>query len=222
MPTERELAEEHQVSRGTAVKALDLLVSEGLVTTGATRAGRRVQDRQAISIYASRSERMNHRRTAGVDAWVSDTEANGFSADQEIEVSVESASTEMADYLAIAAGDRVVVRKRVRTIDGRPAGRSDSYYPMRMTDTVPEILDPADVPQGVIALMAERGLEQTRYEDRLRGRPPTPEEAQALHLPPGVSVLVQDRIGFANDQVVRVTRQVWPGDSVELVYELPA
>lgn len=222
VPTERDLAKAHKISRGTAVKALDVLVSEGLVTAGTTRAGRRVQDRQVLAIHASRSEQMDHRKTAGVDAWVSDIQAYGHTPGQTIEVSVVPATAEIAEYLRVGEGERVVVRRRLRTVNGRPFNRSDSYYSMSLTGQVPEILDPADVTQGVIALMAERGIEQTHYEDRLRWRPPTPEEAQTLRLGPGVSVLIQARIGFAGDEVVRITRQVWPGDTIEIIYELPA
>lgn len=221
-PTERELAERFQVSRATAARAIEVLVNEGLVSGGNSRAGRKIRDGRVLPIHASRSETLDRRRTAGVDAWVSDIQEHGLTPGQTIRVEVVPASDTMASYLRVSTGDPVAVRRRLRTLDGEPNNMSDSYYPMRLTQQVPEILDPADVPQGVIALMSERGIIQDRYTDRLRWRPPTPEEAQLLEIGSGVSVLVQTRISYADDDVVRVTEQTWPGDRIELVYELPA
>jgi GntR family transcriptional regulator len=219
--TERDLAEEEGISRGTAVRALEQLVAEGLITAGTTR-GRRVRDRRVLPVHASRSEALDHRKASGVDAWVSDISEHGLVPGQSIDVGVVPASKDLANYLRVAEGEPVAVRRRLRTLDGEPSNTSDSYYPMRMTQEIPELLDPADVPQGVIALMAERGFEQTHYVDRLRWRPPSPEEAGTLRIGSGVCVLVQTRIGYATDQVVRVTQQIWPGDTIELIYELPA
>lgn len=222
VPPDRDLADEQGVSRGTAVRALDLLVSEGLITAGATRAGRRVRDKRVLSIHASRSESVADRRAAGIDAWVTDIQEYGLTPGQRIDVGVVNADEQLARNLQVEVGDPVAVRRRLRTLDGEPSNTSDSYYPMPLARDVPEILDPADVPQGVIALMAEKGVVQTHYTDRLRWRPPTPEEAEKLRVGPGVAVLVQTRIGHMNDRVVRVTEQVWPGDTIEIVYELPA
>lgn len=221
-PTERELAAQFDISRATAARALDLLVNEGLITPGSTRAGRRVRNTRVLAVHASRSESLDHRRTAGVDAWVSDTREYGMTPGQVIRVEVVPADASMAEHLQVTEGDPIAVRRRLRTLDEEPSNISDSYYPMSMTQQVPELLDPADVPQGVIALMAERGITQTRYVDRLRWRPPTPEEAQQLRITSGTCVLIQTRIGYMEDQVVRVTEQTWPGDRNELIYELPA
>ncbi|WP_379874337.1 GntR family transcriptional regulator [Marinactinospora rubrisoli] len=222
VPTERDLAQERGVSRGTAVRAIEQLVSEGLVTAGSTRAGRRVRDRRVLPIHASRTENLDHRRTSGVDAWVSDTQAHGRTPGQHIEVAVVAASREVAEWLDLSEGEAVAVRRRLRTLDGQPSNLADTYYPMDIAQAVPEILDPTDVKQGVIALMAACGYEQVRYVDRLQWRPPTPEEAAKLHIGSGVSVLTQWRTGYTEGRPVKLTRSVWPGDTIELIYELPA
>ncbi|MFE3457396.1 GntR family transcriptional regulator [Nocardiopsis aegyptia] len=222
VPTERDLARDQQISRGTAVRALEQLVTEGLITPGSTRAGRRVRDLRILPIHASRSEQIDHRKAAGVDAWVSDSQEHGRAPGQQIEVGVVHADSEIAGYLGLNEGESVAVRRRLRTLDGEPSNLADTYYPMNIVQEVAEILDPADVPQGVVALMAERGLVQTRYRDHLRWRPPTPEEARKLRIGAGVSVLVQHRIGYVGDRPVKVSRHTWPGDTIELIYELPA
>ncbi|WP_073381657.1 GntR family transcriptional regulator [Nocardiopsis flavescens] len=222
VPTERDLASKHGVSRGTAVKALEQLVTEGLVTPGNTRAGRRVRDLRILPIHVSRSERIDHRKAAGVDAWVSDSQEHNRVPDQHIDVGIVHADKEIARHLAISEGDSVAVRRRLRTLDGQPSNLADTYYPMDIAREIPEILDPADVPQGIVALMTERGLVQTQYRDTLRWRPPTPEEAQKLRIGAGVSVLIQHRVGYSEDRPVKVSRHTWPGDTIELIYELPA
>ncbi|HLU98905.1 MAG TPA: GntR family transcriptional regulator [Thermobifida alba] len=222
MPTERDLARERGISRGTATRAIEVLVTEGLVTPGSTRAGRRVRDRRILAVHASRTELLDHRTTAGVDAWVSDTKEAGRQPGQSIDVGVETASPDIAKWLEIPEGAPVAVRRRLRTLDGQPSNRADTYYPMDLAQEIPEILDPADVPEGVIALMAKRGYRQVRYVDRLQWRPPTPEEASALRIGSGVAVLTQWRTGYTEDRPVKLTRSLWPGDTIELIYELQA
>lgn len=223
VPTERDLAEKFQVSRATAARALEVLVNEGLITQGYSRAGRTVRDRRILPIHASQSEAMDHRRTAGIDAWVSDVRAHGREPDQSIDVGVVPADSRVAQWLDVEEGRPVAVRRRLRTVDGMASNRADTYYPMELAQEIPEILDPSDVPQGVIALMAERGYVQVRYVDRLEWRPPTPEEARELGIGAGTSVLIQWRTGYTDENLaVKLTRTLWPGDTVQLVYELPA
>lgn len=222
MPTERDLAAERGISRSTAVRALETLVSEGLVSAGQGRAGRRVRDLRVMRIHASLSERLDRRLGAGTDAWVTDTTESGRLPGQTVDVGVVSASPEIARLLDVDGGESVAVRRRLRTVDGDPSNTSDTYYPMSIAKEIPEILDPRDVQPGVIALMAERGYKLTRFSDELRFRPPTPEEAQILRIGQGTSVCVQWRTGYVNEQAVHLTRTVWPGDTIALVYSLPA
>lgn len=222
MPTERDLAAERGIARSTAVRALETLVSEGLVSTGQGRAGRRVRDLRVMRIHASVSERLDRRLGAGTDAWVTDTTEAGRVPGQTVDVGVVSAGPEVARLMQVEPGESVAVRRRLRTVDGDPSNTSDTYYPMSIAKEIPEILDPKDVQPGVIALMAERGYQLTRFSDELRFRPPTPEEAQTLRIGQGTSVGVQWRTGYVGDQAVHLTRTVWPGDTIALVYSLPA
>lgn len=221
-PTDRDLAAEHEVGRATAARALDLLVSEGLVTPGLGRAGRRVRDTRVLPIHASRTENMERRRSAGVDAWVADTKEAGREPSQSIDVSVVHAGPDVARWLELDKETPVAVRRRVRTLDGAPSNRADTYYPMDIAQAIPEILNPGDVSQGVLALMAKQGYETDYYIDALRWRPPTPEEAQVLSIGQGVSVLVQSRTGYQDGCPIHLTQTTWPGNNIELRYELPA
>jgi GntR family transcriptional regulator len=224
LPSEFELADKYSVSRDTVRRALNRLTQEGLLTPGRGRLGRQVRKNKPLTFYAVRSEstrRVAERRNKGVDAWVADAAEQGLTAAQSISVAMDEAAPEVASRLEIPEGNLVVVRRRVRTLDGEPHNLNDTYYPRDIAEGTP-IMHPADVAQGTIALMADLGYKQVRYRDDLETRMPTPDEADRLQIPPGVPVLVQYRIGYTTERPVKLTVTVWPGDRTILVYEFPA
>jgi GntR family transcriptional regulator len=115
----------------------------------------------------------------------------------------------------------VVVRRRVRKVDGEPHNLADTYYPMDIAEGTP-IMYPDDVKPGVNALLRDMGYEQVRFVDELEWRMPTPAETDQLEIPVGVPVLIHTRTGFTIDRPVRVVVTTWPGDRARMVYELPA
>jgi GntR family transcriptional regulator len=221
VPSQTELAAKYGIGAGTARLALNALVTEGLITAGRGR-GRQVRDRRILHVYATQSESMARRADATSDAWMTDVREQGLEPAQEIKVEILKASPEIARVLELEPGALVVVRRRLRTVNGRPDNLNDTYYDYAFAREFPEILDPADVTQGIVALMAARGHRQVRYTHELRWRPPTPEEAKQLELPPGVAVLIQMNTGYTTERPVKTTVTTWPGDSHVLIYELPA
>jgi GntR family transcriptional regulator len=224
LPTELELSERNQVSRSTVRLAYNQLVSEGLVSAGQGRSGRRVRDNSPIAFYASRSESMDRtdaRDITGIDAWVADVEEEGRVPDQKISTEIVNADAATALCLEVEEGTPLVVRRRLRTVDGMPHNINDTFYPMDIAGDTP-IMYPKDVKEGVIALMRKMGHVQVGYRDELSWRPPTPDEARRLNIPSGVSVLIQARTGRTMERPVKLTVTVWPGDRAKIIYELPA
>lgn len=224
LPSETDLAEEYGVSRDTVRRALGRLTSQGLLSPGKGRRGRKVRTSNPLTFYAVKSEaadRMTERRAKGVDAWLADAADQGRHAGQEIAVAIEEAHADIAERLALPVGELVAARRRLRTIDGEPHNLNDTYYP-RSISAGTLIENPADIPEGVIAYMAERGYVQDQYRDDLSARMPTPSEAERLQVPPGVPVLIQYRTGYMDGKPVKVTMTIWPGDRTSLVYEFPA
>jgi GntR family transcriptional regulator len=225
VPSQSQLMAQYGVGPSTARTALQRLTAEGLITSGAGKP-RRVRDRRVLYHYASKSEAMARREDAPADAWMTDVREQGFEPGYltpRHRVELIEADENVARLLELEPRSLVVVRRRVRTVDGRPDNINDTFYDHGLALQFPEILSPADVPQGIVALMASRGYKQVRYRHELHWRPPTPDEAQALELPAdGVSVLVQYNTGYTAERPVKVTITTWPGDSHALIYDLQA
>lgn len=225
VPPEKKLCETFGVSRTTVRRALIALTAEGMLDEGHGRLGRQVRDSRPLVFHATRSEslaRAEERRVLGTDAWVTDAAEQGRKPGQALSVSIEDATPAIARWLGLEAGARVVVRHRLRSLDGSPHDTADSYYDAAIAEGT-LIAQPADIPQGVIAYMAaELGHVQERYADEVTARMPAPDEAHRLRIPPGVPVIVQARTGHTAVRPVRVTVTAWPADRVRLLWEVKA
>jgi GntR family transcriptional regulator len=225
LPTEEHLAAQHRVSRNTVRLALAALQSAGLITTGRGRGGRRVQQRDILEFHGSVSESMaraDERLTLGsvADAWVADNREQGHEGTQTISVEIAIPPRDVAAQLGLDIEQQAVARRRLRLVDGKPHNLNDTWYPLDIAEGTP-IMHPADVPQGVIALMRDMGYDQVRFRDKIGARAPEPAEAQRLRIPTGWPVIIQTRTGYTTERPVKVTVTVWPADRSELVYELP-
>jgi len=221
LPSEDDLAATYGVHRTTARKALVKLTGEGLLDQGKGRRGRRVRNRKPLVYYAMKSEspeRIAHRKALGLgDAWSADVTDQGGVPGQSIAVAIEEADPQIAARLEIPDGSSVVVRRRLRTIDGEPHNQSDTYHPYDIAGGTP-IEHPADVKQGTIALLAELGWPQDRFRDEIAARVPTPDESRRLQIPAGEAVLMHYRTGYSAGRPIKVAVTIWPGDRAGLEY----
>jgi GntR family transcriptional regulator len=220
VPTEDALREEWDLSRTTIRRALMQLIAEGLITEGRGRQGRQVADRRPLLFDAVRSESRAHlaeRRGLGTDAYVTSAHEQGHSAGQDLRVAVED-DPGMAMRLGRPAGESVIVRRRVRYLDGRPNDLNDTFYPWDIAHGT-LIEQPADVAIGTIALMEEMGYVQVRYTDEVEARMPSPDETRELRMPAGVPLLIQIRTGYTAERPVKVTVTRWRADRVRIFWE---
>ncbi|MFF3751282.1 GntR family transcriptional regulator [Streptomyces sp. NPDC002018] len=218
LPSERTLMERFGASRNTVRLGLKRLVTEGLIFPSHGQGY--LVHRQDVLVYnASRSENHDRRVSAGVDAWVQDIQEQGRTPSQTIAVSIEKASPDIAVKLGLEAGDLVLVRRRLRFVDGQPWSTEDSYYPNSLVKNT-LVAEPADIPEGVIAYMASMGYTQVRYVDDVTAVMPNPKQADDLAVEPGVPLLVRSRTGYAESGPVRVTVTAMPTDRNVLRYEL--
>jgi GntR family transcriptional regulator len=128
MPSERELAETHGVSRMTARKAVELLENEGLVYRRPPRGTFVSEARVRFKVGSfSREVRDIGRTPSARLLWAERSPARG----------------PVRDALGLTDGDDVHVVHRLRAIDDEPIALETSYYPASLT---PGLLD--DVPSG--------------------------------------------------------------------------
>jgi GntR family transcriptional regulator len=218
LPSERKLMERFSASRNTVRLGLQKLVAEGRVFPSQGQGY--LVHRQDVLIYnSSRSEDHNRRLSAGVDAWVQDIREQGREPSQTISVSIEKVDPGIAQRLDLERDALVLVRRRLRFVDGQPWSTEDSYYPHELVKNTP-VAEPADIPEGVIAYMASIGYAQIRYVDDVSAAIPNPKQADELGIETGVPLLVRTRTGYAKAGPVRVTVTAMPTDRNVLRYEL--
>ncbi len=216
LPTQQELQEQYGVARMTARQAVAELVNEGLVTSQQGK-GVIVRSRQHM-IYRPQSEH-EPRISQAMDRFTATLTNEGRQPSQSIDVAVVSAPVLVAQRLNIEPGSRVVVRKRVRSLDGEPFNINDTYYPYDLALST-EIMDPVDIPRGSNNVLEDQGYREVRAIDEFYVRMPEPEEIRRLQLRPGTPVACHLVTGYtATDQPVRCDVFVLPGDRHVILYE---
>jgi DNA-binding GntR family transcriptional regulator len=223
LPTEAELAEQHRVSRNTVRGALKALTEEGLVLSGQGRGSYVRPPYKPLNWDWSTLESRSRHTSAGdgLDQWEHNVSAQGRQAEQSVEVNIVTPPERVASKLQLGAADLVVVRRRMRYVDGQPYALADSYLPLALVQGTP-LMEPRDVsaPGGVLASL---GHVQAYYLDSLRSRPPSRDETLRLDLPAATAVLEITRTGYdQDDRPLRVMITVLPGDRNEVSYRVPA
>lgn len=217
VPSEAEMREAHGASRSTVRRAMRHLEAQGLITAG-QGARRQVRSIERIPWpMADLEDGGNHTSTG--DAWATAVEKAGHTPDSDVQVSIESADEETAQALKVEAGDVVIVRSRLRTVNGEPHHLSRSVFPEWVADTCEALRLPGDqsAPEG---LLASVGLQQDRMHDALSARMPTDEEAARLHMSAGTPLLVHERTGYHHTRPVRFMRTLAAADRVLISYDL--
>lgn len=218
LPTEHVLATEHNVSRETVRRGLALLQGEGLVAPDPPR-GWFVRRREHMVYRPQYETRPYQLNGVKVEAWAGQITTEGRTPSQQIHVEIVAANQRIAERLEIPIGASVVARRRIRRINGSIVNLNDSYYPLSLVDGS-RVMDPGDVPEGITHILAELGYVQTRAIDEIDVAMPTPEQRDRLQLSIGTPVAVHTVTSYTkDDQPVRCTVNVLPGDRHRIVYE---
>jgi GntR family transcriptional regulator len=219
LPSESTLVADYGVARTTVRRALNDLIMEGLITSVPGR-GYVVFASRPLLWIASRAERNVRTDLSPADIWSQTVRDYGREPSERIRVERVLAAGAVAEWLAIEPGDPVVVRRRIRYVDGEPYHTADSYYPLSIVKGTP-IEMPGDVLPGVYRVFEEMGRPWVDHRDRLRGRAPLREEAQQLRIPRGVQVVEVFRRSWDADGIpLRLTIFVLPQDRHEIEYEM--
>lgn len=235
LPTERELAAETGLARGTVRVALAKLEQAGMVRANLGRGGRVVRDRTRIAFDMSKFElgAYTDDPARGLDQWQAGVRAAGWEPRQVVDGAIGiPAPPQVAEFLDMEPGELVLRRRRLRYISKPDAGVSeqlamvaDTWTPldiaqMKVNGVAPLLTDTdITLPGGIYHAL---GFRQVQFVDHIEARMPTADETDLMDLPPGTAVGQHSRVGI--DQAgrrVRVLIQTWAGDRQVIVYDLP-
>jgi GntR family transcriptional regulator len=204
VPSEVELAGAYDVSRMTARKALDALVSRGVLYRSKGKGTFVAQDLMSYGLTTLQSfSRTLRSRGYEVSTVV-------------LQKSVVPATEEVAGALNLSPNARVLVVKRLRLVNGRQAAIHVSYLD---AEVFSPLLDMDLAHESLLKATEEiAGLPLTYTRDSVRAATISPEDAAELDLPPGSPVLEVEGTAFSKTgQPLRFTRATYPGDLFKLV-----
>lgn len=221
LPSEALLMQHYGVARMTIRSALRLLQDEGLITAEHGR-GVYVRARPPVRRLASDRFAQRHRKE-GKAAFNIEAEQVGATAQVDmLHVHEAPPPADIADRLRLSDDARVVKRSRRYLLDGTPVETAISYIPADLARGTP-ISEPNPGPGGIYARLEEQGHTLERFTEDVSARMPTPEEARALALPPGVPVFRLVRTAFdIEGRPVEVCDTIMSAEAYVLSYELPA
>jgi GntR family transcriptional regulator len=204
LPSERELARRHDVSRMTARQALRALVQEGVtysrIGKGTFVSAPKInQEWQALTSF---SEDMRQR---GIQP-----------GSRVLSTEIRPAGTEIAACLHLAPGTEIIVLKRVRLADDRPLALEMTHLPHRLC---PGLLEQHDFARDSLyeVLRREYGWTLAWADQVIETRLPEKSECCALELDEKTPVLNLTRVTFnEQDQPVEFVRSVHRGDQYRL------
>ncbi|WP_431935749.1 GntR family transcriptional regulator [Micromonospora sp. RP3T] len=221
LPTEKELAAQWRVSRGTARSAYQLLIDEGLVVAQRSRGHFVRSGARWTPIMWRASDPENNLSTddGPQDTWARCVREQGREPAEDIRIEIVEADDKARQHLQLAGPVPLIVRRRSRFVDGAPSATADSFYLREhVQGTAVEL--PSQVYPGVYAVFDERGLPWIRTVDEVSARMPTREEARRLGIVGAVPVLEVVRVSYTDQQLpVRMTVFLKPGDRYKAVFE---
>jgi GntR family transcriptional regulator len=202
LPPERELADEFNVSRITVRKALDGLVSEGLLTRrqgSGTFVASRVE--KSFSKLSSFTEDMNSRGKTPRSVWLRKSQG--------------VVSPEEAMATGFAPGTPVYRFNRLRYADDIPMSLEFCTVP---TFVLPDI---EAVQASLYDALGASGYRPQRALQRLRAVLLTAPQTELLHGKEGDAGLLVERRGFLQDgRIVEFSQSFYCGDTYDFVAEL--
>jgi GntR family transcriptional regulator len=201
LPTERDLAKSHGVSRATIRLALDALSEAGLVY--------RVQGAGTFVAGPTIS------KTVALSSFSEDMEIRGMVPSSRLLSADEtSAGPELAEQLGIGPADPVIRLTRVRLADDEPICLETAHLP---SARVPGLID-HDLAGSLYELLRETyQLTVVRAEQVVRAVVLEVGEASLLGTPPGAPALRMQRIGLdERDRPVECTTSIYRADRYDL------
>lgn len=219
-PTDRpipgidKLRARYEVARQTANRAVQHLVSEGILYSQGRR-GTFIRPPAPAPIVAR--DRTVYRDQLGYffDRGAQDWRGVGTPTQ---EVGVPPA--DIAELLGVGTGDHVMIRDRaVGPPDAtHPLQLATSYLPMSLVGQLPILGAARTGPGGIYDRIEEFLDAPISWEETVGSRPANDHEQQHLRIGAGLPVLVVTRVSRVGEQVVEVNRTRMPADRFAVAY----
>ncbi|MDQ0991890.1 GntR family transcriptional regulator [Streptomyces sp. V3I7] len=232
LPSEDDLMRRFRRSGPTVQAALTLLNHEGLIDKQHGRGtfvrhprARAVRDNARHQWEKDRARRPQA-QLAGNGATEHDTGLQARDLVFHAEYREIGAPRDLAEAFGVPEGTALLARTyRTRcAAETAPFSLVTSYLVRDMVAANPALLDASNEPWpgGTQHQLHTVAIEVDRVEERFTARPPTPEEARELELPPGTSVILLRKTSYdIEDRVVDVADVTLPGDRTELLFTTP-
>ncbi|MEU9213121.1 GntR family transcriptional regulator [Streptomyces sp. NPDC048415] len=229
LPSETDLASYYKRSVPTVQNALRVLNEEGLIDKQHGR-GNFVRRPRTVARRSNLRHQWEKNRAREPVEERAQTGATEHDTGLELDDLVFYASyreikagKDIAEAMGVPEGTALVERSyRTRyAAETAPFNLVTSYLVRDMVAENPDLLDETKEPWpgGSQNQLYTVGIEVDRIEERVAARPPTPQEAEELELPRGMSVLVLRKTSHdVNDRVVDLSVIILPGDRTELLF----
>ncbi len=203
LPSEPELCAKHAVSRGTVVKAIEVLIHEGLV-----------QRKQGSGTYVSKPSL--HRQPGFLMSFSEAVRQQNRVPTQKLLEFGQLTATQAREYGCTTAMVRLV---RLRLVDGIPWSIHNCVLPWSVSQRLPEFApDNAQALRApdfsIYAAYARAGLEVDHAEETLRARLATSAEAKLLGIKRNSALMTINRKSFdAKGDLIEVVESDYPGEN---------
>jgi GntR family transcriptional regulator len=229
LPTETDLAAQHRRSVPTVREALRLLQDEGLIEKQHGRGNFVRRPRTAVLRTNLRhqweKDRAREPKQERLQTGATEHDTGLQVNDLVFHASYgeAKADTSLAEDFGVPEGAALVERiYRTRyAAETAPFALVSSYLVRDMVAENPDLLDETKEPWpgGTQNQLLTLGIELDRIEERINARPPTPEEAEELELPPGTSVIVLRKISYdTHNRAVEISDVTLSGDRTEMLF----
>lgn len=221
LPAARDLAEERGVALTTAVRAVELLRSEGLVETVH---GRGSYVRVPAPEFVRSGYHRYRRHPEGFAPNRDESEAGAYLDEVDRgDRSVTEATPTLAARLHVDVGEPLSVVHYRWLAAGRPTQISTQWEPLSLTigTSAEQPASPTRGQPGVIARFDAIGLATTRVVEDVRVRLPRETERVELEMPEGVPVFEVTRTHWTVDRPIETANIIIRGDRTVLRIDQP-
>ncbi|WP_433235610.1 GntR family transcriptional regulator [Streptosporangium sp. CA-135522] len=192
LPSQADMKDTYDTSANTISAAVKILRDEGLVWRVANR-GLVVQDTQPVYVDLALAVPPGN----GLGPWETACQRAGHVGNmQPVSVARVPAEADVAQALQLSVGATVVRRDRHALLNGQAVMLDRAYYSLAVVEDTP-VVGTGKVIGGIWAALIAAGVldaATARVRELIGSRTATKDEAEALRLRPGTSVLTAERV----------------------------